>query len=294
MKIFKKIGLVCLASITFGGAANATTINTSHILTDNYIGGGSSRDAIHGNLASNDPNNNYNTHSLEYVINGDWLTVLIDSNFAGNADPYNYGDLFIMDGANYTTPANNGIDERSVRWQTNNDRYVAHGTNVSDNRWEYAFDLLSEFGGNRANSQDEFSGEVGVLREIDTNGSANYASQLILSNHYNGDKGNAGRSRQAILVGNNTDYVGGSNNPNLGNWGASNSQNLITFNINIANTPLLTANSLAFRWAMTCANDIIEGVAQAKTPKPVPEPQTLLLMFAAIAGLVIRKKAQAK
>lgn len=294
MKIFKKLSLVCLAPLVFIGAANATSISTTHVLTDNYIGGGSSKDAIHGNLASNDPNNNYNTHSLEYVINGDWLTVLIDSNFAGNANPYNYGDLFIMDGANYSTPANNGIGEHSVRWDSSVDSVVGHGNNVSSNHWEYAFDLLSEFGGNRANSSDEFSNETGVLREIDTSDSQTYANQLILSHRYGGDKGDAGRNRQAILVGNNTSYVGGSNTPNLGNWGASKAANLITFNINIANTPLLTAESLAFRWAMTCANDIIEGVAQAKSPKPVPEPQTILLMVAAIAGLVVRKKSLAK
>ena len=44
---------------------------------------------------------------------------------------------------------------------------------------------------------------------------------------------------------------------------------------------------------MTCANDIIEGVASFAPPKDtiaVPEPQTFVLMLLAMFGLIYRRK----
>lgn len=52
----------------------------------------------------------------------------------------------------------------------------------------------------------------------------------------------------------------------------------------------LSAEDLGLRWSMTCANDIIEG----SVPSPVPEPATMILFGAGLAGLAAYRNRRAR
>ena len=74
----------------------------------------------------------------------------------------------------------------------------------------------------------------------------------------------------------------------------------LSFTMDVSGTALATANQIAFRWAMTCANDIIEGLASVAPGggggggdniTAVPEPQTLMLLLLGMAGIAYRRKA---
>ena len=113
-----------------------------------------------------------------------------------------------------------------------------------------------------------------------TNYYSDYNSNNAYDNiHYNGSTYNA----------NSTFW-----NSAWSNWSAGNGK--VSFTFDVANTALATANQIAFRWTMSCANDIIEGLVSVRDPDnqvKVPEPQTLLLMLLGMAGIAYRRKNNA-
>jgi len=74
------------------------------------------------------------------------------------------------------------------------------------------------------------------------------------------------------------------------NW--TTDANKISFSFNVAGTALESANQIAFRWAMSCANDIIEGFVSVTDPNTgtIPEPETVLLFSLALGALAYRRK----
>ncbi|RMF17882.1 MAG: PEP-CTERM sorting domain-containing protein [Gammaproteobacteria bacterium] len=60
----------------------------------------------------------------------------------------------------------------------------------------------------------------------------------------------------------------------------------IQFDMDLSGTNLLNGPEMAFHWAMTCGNDVIEG----KGPVPVPEPVTLGLLLLSLLGLGLRRR----
>ncbi len=69
----------------------------------------------------------------------------------------------------------------------------------------------------------------------------------------------------------------------------------ISFSFNVNGIDAFqSASQSAFSWAMSCANDVVEGLVNVNRPTSVPEPTALLLMLFAL-GLIAktrRKKAQ--
>lgn len=276
MNILKKFSIALALVVLGSGSSSASTV-TSETLLDNFIGGGATEDALHGGLGTNHADNRYNSKSLEYTIDdlGN-LVVTIDTTFAGYAGKYHYGDLFIMDGENYTTLSSSESEsDFSASWDRVNRKRVS----ASANQWEYAFNL-----DNRSSN----NGGTANLLALPTNGD-DYVNNLMLSHKYDGDGGGPGRKKQAI-------FAKGGEFQSSGNWGvdlggSGHQDNKVIFTMNISGIDaLMSADSLAFRWAMTCANDIIEGVAKVGARTSVPEPSTIFLMLAAIAGLAMRRK----
>ena len=69
---------------------------------------------------------------------------------------------------------------------------------------------------------------------------------------------------------------------------------VISFSFNVNGIDAFqNASQLAFSWAMSCANDIVDGVVSVNRPdggtNKIPEPATWILMLLALAFMVTRK-----
>jgi len=283
-----------LKSITIAGllftvsslsAVFAGTVTTER-LQDNYIGAHYNDDVSGG--SHYDTNWMKVTRSYNETSGDSFLNVWINSNFVGYNSYYNYGDLFLMtaDGESGDYNRADECADKSGKYGCNEDSYTA-----DTNKWQYAFDL----GSARQNTLEDQSNNHGDLREINTSGdigysSSDYQKQITTSSE---NSGYYGRKWQAIMVSNDASDIGD------GTWSTSGENHLLDMSFNITGTSLATAHQLALRWAMTCANDIIEVVANldgsekthsGKPATSVPEPSTLLLMLVAFTGLVSQRK----
>jgi hypothetical protein len=237
-------------------------------------------------MPTNNPN--YNTHSMQVsrIINGNQgaLSVTVNSNFVGYNSIYKLGDLFLMDGANYNTAASCIDDTGATARGCSENSYTA-GTN----KWEYAFDLGLDLDDSTNNSTSNYNNEDGQLRQIDTSGSVESSGSAYHQSVNTASQLKGGRSWQIVDAKSSSAAVGAGG----GKWNTDVSSKLLTMTFDISGTSLMDADQIALRWAMSCANDIIEVVANLKAPAtPVPEPSTLLLMSLAGLGLFASKKKQ--
>jgi len=277
----KKATLIALFSISSSiTAAHAGTVSTGKIL-DNYIGANASNtsDADYDYT----PNDNWDTNWLKLVKttkdNGQtWLKAIIDSNFVGyDGGSYEYGDLFLMDGADYT-PADVCADDASkVGCSTNS---YTSGTN----KWQYAFDLGSDR--SDVNKNNKHSGS---LIDLDTTGlvtdvNSEYHQQVLTSSEKHGTNV---RKWQIVTLDSSYDSF---NEVGSGKWWSNLDKDRLILSFNITDTALASASTIATRWAMTCANDIIEGSVKLVKKTEVPEPSTILLMLSTLIGLTLYRK----
>lgn len=81
-------------------------------------------------------------------------------------------------------------------------------------------------------------------------------------------------------------------------WDAENNKgrnDYISFSFNVSGiTAFQNASQVAFSWAISCANDIVEGVVNVDHPNKVPEPATILLMLLALGFMATRRNNKAK
>jgi len=284
-----KLKKITIASLLFTVSSLSTVFAgtvTTEQLQDDYIGAHYKDDVSGG--SNYDTNWMKITRSYNETSGDSFLNVWINSNFVGYDSYYNYGDLFLMtaDGESGDYNKADKCADKAGKYGCNEDSYSA-GTN----KWQYAFDL----GDTRQNTLEDQNNNHGDLRKINTSGDIGYSSsdyqKHITTSSEN--SGYYGRKWQAIKVSNNANDIGD------GTWSTSGANNLLDMSFNITGTSLATAHQLALRWAMTCANDIIEVVANLESSekshsgKPttsVPEPSTILLMIVAFAGLVNQRK----
>ncbi|OKY27971.1 PEP-CTERM sorting domain-containing protein [Thalassotalea sp. PP2-459] len=254
MKALKWIGAVLFSASSV--MVQAEDIPATEI-NDNYVGAGYNGDV-------NGRNSVYDIQKMVVQRSGSTLTVDVFTNFAGK-NGYNgieFGDLFMST----DLPVNMGGWKT---WQdSKTDRYSKYNNNTTTN-WNYAYELYEH---DRDNSTQGRGRLVSGFDNTDvrtSNSSSHRQNQAVSLGGYNNVHTNYGDD----------------------NWHANN--NKITFSFDVAGTALETATQIAFRWSMTCANDIIEGLVSIADDQSVeiPEPQTLMLLLLGFAGLALRKRA---
>lgn len=282
MKFITKLGVTCAtiammaSTMTFAGTVTSTQ------LEDNYIGADGGNTSYSDYTPTN--NGNYDTHWMQVSRNleNGMLTVAVNSDFIGYYSKFKLGDLFLMDADNYNAAASclgnaaRGCSESSY----------TSGTN----KWEYAFDLGLNLGNtNIKNSTSNYNNVAGQLRDINTSGNVTRSSSdYHQSVNTSSQLSDGVRSWQIV------DVKGSSAGVGDGTWSTDVASKLLTMSFDISGTSLMDAEQIALRWAMSCANDIIEVVTNFKSrnTQSVPEPSTVLLML--LAGLALFASRQKK
>ena len=276
MKCLKWIVAVTFSVLSLNTFATDITGET---IMDNYIGAGYSGD-VNGKIYK------YDIDKMVVSRNGTTLNVDIFTAFYNNIGDYgiDLGDLFMA--------ADESFNDGTSPWDpaggqySASDRYSDTNNNTGTN-WNYVYDL----GGER----DTISG-TGQLKSGFTTNDLKISSDLHGGARYNqavrlADSNQTTHSSSNWSVdfyNNDGDAYGGRHDRKYGK---------VSFSFDVSGTALATANQIAFRWAMTCANDIIEGVASfapTTNSTAVPEPQTIVLMLLAMVGLTYRRKVSQK
>ena len=269
----KYIKWIAAASIAVSSSMSYATDIPATDIMDNYVGAGYNSD-VYGNV------HRYDTDKMTVSRTGTMLNVDIYTSFYNNVgqDGIKLGDLFISDGSLFD-PA----------WQPTGgaphdlDRFARNGNNTGTD-WNYVYDL----GGHRNQT-----GGWGELKSNFNNNEVNVSTDYHNNSRYN----------QAVMLGDRNHHV---KHNGYSYWSVDNNYSYakqvngqtvhygkVSFSFDVAGTALANATQIAFRWAMTCANDIIEGMVSAPTDpntNPIPTPQTLLLFMLGIAGLAYSRR----
>lgn len=242
--------LFCLAVLVPCSSSYAVMI------TDNYVGGVPNNASYVGADVIGDANG-FSISSMDVSVTGTDLVVTIYSNYFDNVGLYQtaLGDLFISD---------NGWNPYGAAPYINDD--AAHGE-----VFEYAA-VLSDHGD--TGSSHSMIGASGTLSLYSV-----VASSVVLSSAPGGYIYRAGQEVQ-YNPGNQQALVSGT-------WSISDiggGIGALTFVLPVASIAGVTTD-LGFHWAMSCANDVIEGAA------PIPEPTTFVLFTVGLLGLAMRRCA---
>jgi hypothetical protein len=245
----------------YAGMANAYPIN------DTYYGG---TDHGYGDIIGGAE---FDVNGASITRTGTQVTVNIFTNLAGHADEF----LFPA----YTQRAPSILNGRSMgigygdvflasAWTPfGNDAHHLNDNNLTGTHWTYGFaidgDRWTDAGG---------SGTFYALT-----GASNDANALLSNDFLSGAIFRDGQEVGVDRASSTVHALG------HGSWSVDTTPGSahLKFIFDVANTELATSQDIALHWAMSCANDTIEG------QQYVPEPGTLALMLPALFALRRRR-----
>lgn len=262
------------------GTGNGTTGGFS------YIGKGSRNDHIGG---SNFDVYNMTVNRSEAGL----MTVRINTDFVDingerqRGDRYYYGDLFMS-----TTgwdPTGSAVDG----YQQDN----AFNTGT---QWDYVYNL-DDVRSNRGSFVDENGGTLAALAAYDLNATEQVCvrwrhgrcqrSETRFTDRDNFEYGDERRERGAehLYKVDDPAAVDFSQGLTRGSVEANTGGNFLEFVFDVSGTDLATAEQIAFHWTMSCANDVIQGVADFAKTTTTPEPAALGLLLLGLGGMGVMR-----
>ena len=232
-------------------------------INDTYYGG---NDHHYGDIVGGPV---FDVQGASIKRNGTQLTVNIFTNLAGHADEFLYPQ--------YTNRPASKINGRAMgigygdlflasQWLPfGNDAHHLQDNNVTGTHWTYGFSI----------DGDRWTDAGGTGTFYALTGATNDANALLSNDFLSGATFRDGQevgvdraSRTVVALG-------------TGSWSVDSTpaNRHLSFVFDVANSALATSPNIALHWAMSCANDTIEGV------QFVPEPGTLALMLPALFAL---------
>ena len=247
------VAIATLSSLLGAACAHAAPV------ADTYVGGTVSG---YGDIVGHA--SIFDVHGFDAARAGTRLHVQVDTNFAGDAGVYpgltntaagggfgiGYGDVFL-----------------GPEWTPFGPAPYLDDNHATGTRWTYAFSL-----DNRWSS----TGGTGRLYRLD--GSTNDENALLSDDFLSGGIYRRGQVVAVDRASSTVEMVG------TGTWSVDGPNSRLLFDFDLAGTSLANDGSLALHWAMTCGNDVVEGVAQVPTPLTAP-----LLALGLLAGLRRRR-----
>ncbi len=232
-------------------------------INDTYYGG---NDHGYGDIVGGAE---FDVNGASISRSGTQLTVNIFTNLAGHADEFlfpeytqrvastlngrsmgiGYGDLFL---ASEWTPFGS-------------DAHHLDDNNVTGTHWTYGFSI----------DGDRWTDAGGTGTFYALTGASNDANALLSNDFLSGAIFRDGQEVGVDRASNTVQAIG------HGTWSVDSTPGSghLTFIFDVGNTELAHSPDIALHWAMSCANDTIEG------QQYVPEPGTLALMLPALFAL---------
>ncbi|MGE0482639.1 MAG: PEP-CTERM sorting domain-containing protein [Gammaproteobacteria bacterium] len=275
---------IALAALAWGGSAAATPV----VVTDGYHG--SDGHGYNDVISSPAQYSLFNIDRAELSLAGSVLTVDIYTGFAGAGDQKLYSGY-----TNKAASKINGVSQGigygdlllSSSWSPFGAAPYNGDNNVNGTHWQYGL----SFDGSR---WDDAGGIVSLYALTGTNDQNTLLSQDFMSGatYRNGQEVAVDRASGTVV----DTGINGTFSVTAGSK--------VTFTVDLAGTSIWNSwnplpgaiNSLALHWAMSCANDVIEGEASFTNPPPqnqVPEPAALSLALLGIAGVARRRRRAA-
>ena len=243
-QLLKSSVVSAILTLAIAQSANATLIN------DDYIGGDEHGwgDVI-GDKAK------FDTHSMDVELDGNILSVSINTNFAGLGDEKLFSSLTKDKGIGY------GDLFLASSWNPYGTAPYSEDNSTNGTEWAVAFSLDDRW----------TDGGFGSLYDL-----ASDQSDILLSDDFL--TGGTFRNGQEIAV-DRTDKKAVSSGIS---WDITG--NNINFLIDLTGSALEGTDTIALHWGMTCGNDTIEGAYS------VPEPAMLGLLALGLIGIGVSQR----